>query len=44
MAGMSRNRFMEFLKEHNISPWEYNEKDFERDQRAITAYRKKVKK
>jgi len=44
LAGMSRIRFMEFLKEHHISPYEYNEKEFARDQHAAAAYRKEIKK
>ena len=44
LAGMSRIRFMEFLKEHGIPPHEYTDKDFERDQQAIAAYKKEVNK
>lgn len=40
LAEMSRVRFMEVLKEHEISAFEYGEKDFERDQQVIDAYRR----
>jgi predicted HTH domain antitoxin len=36
LAGMSRVRFIEVLKEHDISAYEYGEKDFEREQQVIT--------
>ncbi|MGB9716144.1 MAG: hypothetical protein ACPL1G_07040 [Thermodesulfovibrionales bacterium] len=35
---MSRVKFMEFLKEHTISAYGYNEKDFEKDQQMIAEY------
>lgn len=44
LAEMNRVRFMEFLKKHSISAYEYIEKDFERDQQAITRYREEVEK
>jgi predicted HTH domain antitoxin len=44
LAEMSRVRFMEVLKEHGISVYEYGEKDFEKDQQMITKYRKKHEK
>ncbi|MBI3599404.1 MAG: UPF0175 family protein [Nitrospinae bacterium] len=44
LAEMSRVRFMEVLKEHNISAYEYGESDFERDKRVIDKYREVVKK
>ncbi|MBN1226143.1 MAG: UPF0175 family protein [Deltaproteobacteria bacterium] len=43
LAGMTRTKFMEFLKEHRISPYEYTEKDLERDQQAVADYRKAAK-
>jgi predicted HTH domain antitoxin len=39
LAELSRVRFMEVLKEHNISAYEYGERDFERDQQVIARYR-----
>jgi predicted HTH domain antitoxin len=44
LAEMSRVRFMEFLKEHGISAYEYGEKDFEKDQQIIAQYRKTLEK
>jgi predicted HTH domain antitoxin len=44
LAEMSRARFMEVLKEHGISAYEYDEKDFEKDQQMITQYRKTLEK
>lgn len=44
LAEMSRVRFMEVLKEHNISAYEYGERDFERDQQVIARYRETVEK
>jgi len=44
LAEMSRVRFMEFLKEHSISTYEYIEKDFERDQQAMARFSEKVEK
>ena len=44
LAEMSRVRFMEVLKEHNISAYEYGERDFERDQQVIDRYREIVEK
>jgi len=43
LTGMSRVRFIEVLKEHDISAYEYGEKDFEREQQMITKYRKTIK-
>jgi len=40
---MSRVRFMEVLKEHDIPAYEYGEKDFEREQQVAAKYRKTVK-
>ena len=40
LAGMSRIRFIEVLKKHNVSAYEYSEKDFEKDQQAIVKYRR----
>lgn len=40
LAGMSRIRFIEVLKNHNVSAYEYSEKDFEKDQQAIVKYRR----
>lgn len=44
LAGISRVRFMDVLKEHGMTVYEYGEKDFERDQQAIARYRKAVEK
>ncbi len=44
LAEMSRVRFMEVLKEHNISVYEYGERDFERDRQVIARYRETVEK
>lgn len=44
LADMSRVKFMEVLKEHGITAYEYGEKDFERDQQVIARYRKAVEK
>ena len=44
LAEMSRVGFMEVLKEHNISAYEYGERDFERDQQVIDRYREIVEK
>ncbi|MDP3259543.1 MAG: UPF0175 family protein [Thermodesulfovibrionales bacterium] len=38
LAGTSRGKFIEVLKEHGISAYEYSEKDFERDQQVIDKY------
>ena len=40
LTGISRVKFMQVLKEHGISTYEYNEKDFEKDQQVIIKYRK----
>ena len=42
LTGMSRVRFIEVLKDHDISAYEYGEKDFEREQQVIAQYRKRV--
>jgi predicted HTH domain antitoxin len=42
LAAMSRVRFMEMLKEHDIPAYEYGEKDFERDRQVIAKYRNTV--
>ena len=34
-AGMSRVKFIEVLKEHGIPAYEYSDKDFKRDQKAV---------
>lgn len=44
LAEMSRVRFMEVLKEHDISAYEYGERDFEKDQQAIARYSETVEK
>ena len=44
LAEMSRVKFMEFLKKHHIPPYEYTEKDLERDQQVTAAYHKEDKK
>ena len=40
LTEMSRVRFMEVLKEHDIPAYEYGEKSFEKDQQALEEYRK----
>ena len=42
LADMSRVRFMEMLKEHDIPAYEYGEKDFERDRQVTAKYRNTV--
>ena len=44
LAEMSRVRFMEVLKEHDIPVYEYGEKSFEKDQQAMDRYREMVEK
>ena len=44
LTEMSRVRFMEVLKEHDIPAYEYGDKSFEKDQQAIEEYRKLAKK
>lgn len=44
LTGMTRVRFIEVLKEHDVSAYEYGEKDYEREQQMITKYRKTIKK
>lgn len=40
LAEMSRVRFIELLKEYDISAYEYTEKEFEKDKQVIAEYRK----
>lgn len=42
LAGMSRARFTEILKEHGLPAYEYGEKDFERDRLAVKRYRESL--
>ncbi len=44
LTEMSRVRFMEILKEHNIPAYEYGEKSFEKDRQAIDRYCEMVEK
>lgn len=44
LAEISRARFMEILKEHGLPVYEYEEKDFEKDQQVIAKYRQMVEK
>ncbi len=44
LAGTSRVKFVEVLKEHGMSAYEYSERDFERDQQVIANYRERLKK
>ncbi|MGR3310185.1 MAG: UPF0175 family protein [Candidatus Brocadiales bacterium] len=44
LAGISRVKFKEVLEGHGIAAYEYDEKDFERDQQVIARYRKAVEK
>ena len=44
LAEMSRVRFMEVLKEHDIPVYEYGEKSFEKDQQVKDHYRAMVEK
>jgi predicted HTH domain antitoxin len=39
LAEMNRVRFIEMLTEYGLAAYEYSEKDFERDQQAVAAYR-----
>lgn len=43
LAEVSRVKFTEVLKEHDIPAYVYGEKEFERDQQVIAKYRKEVK-
>jgi len=43
LAGISRVKFTEVLKEHGIPTYVYDEKDFERDKQVVAEYRKEVK-
>ena len=38
LTEMSRVRFVEVLKEHGMPAYEYNERDFEKDQQMIAKY------
>ncbi len=38
LTEMSRVRFMEVLREHDIPAYEYGEKDFQRDRQVIAEY------
>lgn len=40
LAGISRVRFMDVLKEHNVFAYEYSEKDFKNDKKVIASYKK----
>ncbi len=42
LAELSRFRFMEVLKEHGMPAYEYGEKDYERDRKAMAKYREQV--
>ena len=44
LAGTSRLKFIEVLKDHGISAYEYSERDFEKDQRMIAKYREALQK
>jgi len=39
LAEMSRVKFMDVLKEHDIFAYEYSREDFKRDQKVIIRYR-----
>lgn len=39
LSEMSRVKFMEVLKDHDIPAYEYDERDFQRDQETIAKYR-----
>lgn len=39
LAETSRVKFMEVLREHDIPAYEYDEKDFQSDQKAVGKYR-----
>ena len=40
LAGMSRVRFIEVLREQGVYAYEYSEKDFMKDQQAIVEHRR----
>jgi len=44
LAEMSRVKFMDVLKEHDIFSYEYTKEDFKRDQNVIVRYREVEKK
>jgi predicted HTH domain antitoxin len=44
LADMSRIKFMDVLKEHGLTAYEYSERDFKRDQQVAVKYRKAVEK
>ena len=39
LAGMSRVKFMNVLKDHDIFAYDYSKEDFKRDQQIIDRYR-----
>ena len=39
LAEMNRVKFMQLLKNHGLTAYEYAEKDFQRDQQVIARYR-----
>ncbi len=43
LAGINRVRFMEVLKEYGISPYEYREKDLEKDLQAVESLQSNFK-
>jgi len=44
LAELSRLKFMEVLKEHGVPAYEYDEKDFEKDRKAIVECREVIRK
>jgi predicted HTH domain antitoxin len=44
LTEMSRVRFVEVLKKHGIPAYEYNERDFEKDQQMIAKYHETLEK
>jgi predicted HTH domain antitoxin len=39
LSEMSRVKFMEVLKDHDIPAYEYDDRDFQRDQETVAKYR-----
>ena len=44
LTEMTRAKFLELLKEHNLAAYEYTENDFKRDQQFIASTREEIKK
>ncbi|GMT49228.1 MAG: hypothetical protein IEMM0008_0767 [bacterium] len=44
LTEMTRTRFLELLKEHNLAAYEYTENDFNRDQQVIASTQEETEK